>query len=104
MGLGIEEFVADGMIQTGDRTIREIEKMKLRRTRIQQSTYPLALEGDFHILPLFNVMKPWKAERWKPIPDSETCFSTGSGNLDRMLSGGCERDHKLYLRLTRRFL
>jgi len=97
MGLGIEEFVADGIIilKRGggerDRMIREIEILKLRGTRIQQSTYPFTLEGGFHVLPLFNVVKPEKAERWKPIPDSETHFSTGNEDLDRVLDGGYER-------------
>ena len=71
--------------------IREIEIIKLRGTRIQQSIYPFTLEGGFHVLPLFNVVKPEKAERWKPIPDSEKHFSTGSQDLDRALNGGYER-------------
>ena len=71
--------------------IREIEILKLRGTRIQQSTYPFTLEGGFHVLPLFSVVKPEKAEKWRPIPDSETHFSTGSEDLDRVLGGGYER-------------
>jgi len=77
--------------------IREIEIVKLRGTRIRQPIYPFTLEGGFHVLSLFKVVKPEKPERWKPIPDSETHFSTGSEDLDRVLGGGYERGSYIIL-------
>jgi hypothetical protein len=71
--------------------IREIEILKLRGTRIQQSTYPFTLEGGFRVLSTFRVVKPEKPQKWKPIPDSETHFSTGNEELDRVLGGGFDR-------------
>jgi hypothetical protein len=71
--------------------IREIEILKLRGTRIQQPAYPFTLDGGFRVLLPFSVVKPDKPEMWKPIPDSETHFSTGSEDLDKALGGGYEK-------------
>ena len=71
--------------------IRELEILKLRGTRIQYPTLHFTLEGGFHILSRFSVLKPENPQMWKPIPDSETHFSTGNEELDRVLGGGFER-------------
>lgn len=68
--------------------MREIEISKLRGTRLPQSTFMFTLEGGFHVLAPFVGRKIEKAERWKPIPDTETHFPSGSQDLDRVLGGG----------------
>ena len=68
--------------------MRELELSKLRGTRLPQFTFMFTLEGGFHILTPFSAKMPKEVGKWKPIPDSETRFSTGSQDLDRVLSGG----------------
>jgi hypothetical protein len=74
-----------------NKVIRELEILKLRGTRIHQTKYYFTLEGGFHILPTFKIVKSNNFNKWCPIPDSDTHFSTGNEDLDKVLGGGFER-------------
>jgi KaiC/GvpD/RAD55 family RecA-like ATPase len=94
VGLDVEEFVADGVIilrRGGEDRVREIEIAKLRGTKIKQSIHMFTLEGGFNIMLPFKVKTLEKPEKWKPIPDREGYFSTGSPDLDKVFGGGYPR-------------
>lgn len=93
VGLGIEEFVADGLIllRRGDiegRPFRELEIIKLRGRRIDRPRMAFTLEGGFRAIPPFT--GDWAGERgaFEPVPDPKGGFSTGNEGLDAILGGG----------------
>ncbi|MEM2881884.1 MAG: ATPase domain-containing protein [Candidatus Bathyarchaeia archaeon] len=93
VGLGIEEFVADGLIllRRGDiegRIFRELEIIKLRGRKIERPKMAFTLEGGFRAIPQFA--GDWIGERGKfePMPDPKGGFSTGNEGLDALLGGG----------------
>jgi KaiC/GvpD/RAD55 family RecA-like ATPase len=93
VGLGIEEFVADGLIllrrgEIEGRLFRELEVVKLRGRRIDRHKMAFTLEGGFKALPPFA--GDWGGERgaFEPLPDPEGMFSTGNEGLDAALGGG----------------
>jgi len=96
IGESAEDFVADGafilrrLVYRG-RTLRELEIVKLRGTRIDSPTHPYTLEGGFTVFPPFTHEALRRLERLKRIPDSDTHFSTGNTSLDRILGGGYPR-------------
>ncbi len=96
VGLGIEEFVADGIIKLsrrreGEGIIRELEILKLRGTRIPDPVHLFTLEEGFNILPVFNITKVREQRSWNPIKDPRGFFSTGNVDLDNVLHGGFRR-------------
>jgi len=97
MGLGIEEFVADGIIRLskseleGGRIFREVEILKMRGTLIQENHSVFTLKDGFKALPPFEAKIAAKPSRFGPRPDADECFSTGSQDLDRMLGGGYQK-------------
>jgi len=93
IGTNIEEFVADGVFvlrkrKINGRLLREIEISKLRGTKIDQSTYLFTLDKGFHVFSPYTPRFPRKFKKFKPIPDTETHFSSGSVELDKLLGGG----------------
>jgi len=94
LGVGVEEFVADGVIllrnvECGEgRFAREIEIKKLRGKRLRLPLYLFTLEGGFRVFQPFELQTFERKERFQPIKDPEGFFSTGSESLDRMLGGG----------------
>jgi len=96
IGTGVEEFVADGVIvlnrriQDG-RNLREMDILKLRGTRIKRPRHLFTLENGFHVFPKFTFKMPEQKRRFKPRPDTEMCFSSGSRDLDELLGGGWRR-------------
>jgi KaiC/GvpD/RAD55 family RecA-like ATPase len=92
LGLGIEEFVADGVITLRRRKIdgrlaRRIEITKLRGTRIESPSHPFTLEGGPHVIPPFSHESLGQLNQLEHIPDYEGHFSTGNKSLDRILGG-----------------
>jgi len=93
LGLGMEEFVADGVIilrrgMLDGRVIRELEITKLRGTRIDSPRHLFTLEGGFTVVPPFSHRPLEQMGRLKPVPNSDNFFSTGNRSFDKMLGGG----------------
>jgi KaiC/GvpD/RAD55 family RecA-like ATPase len=96
MGFGIEEFVADGIIVLGrsrldGRILRELEIFKMRGTPTAEAWAVYTLKDGFHVYPPFKPKPADKPCRFKPQPDKEKFFSSGSPDLDAMLGGGYPR-------------
>lgn len=96
IGLGLEEFVADGLIilrrmRLEDRPFRELEIVKLRGTKLAQEKMAFTLEGGFQAIPAFGEKPIEKPGRFQPIPDPLGKFSSGCAELDRILGGGYGR-------------
>jgi len=94
LGISMEEFVADGVLilkREKEFGIRELEIQKMRGTRVPQFHQMFTLDGGFQLIASFSMPKPTTTATWEPIPDSDTHFSTGSRDLDRMLDGGYRR-------------
>jgi hypothetical protein len=95
IGLGLEEFVADGLIilrrmRLEDRPFRELEIVKLRGTKLIQEKMAFTLEGGFRAFPAFEEKPIPEPKRFQPIPDPPGRFSSGCAELDRII-GGYER-------------
>ncbi|MEM1585826.1 MAG: ATPase domain-containing protein [Candidatus Bathyarchaeia archaeon] len=97
MGLGLEEFVADGIILLrrsefeGGRFLREMEILKMRGTSTPEARLAFTLKGGFKAFPPFKPKPIEKPSRFQPQPDTEEFFSSGSPDLDEMLGGGYPR-------------
>ncbi|MEM2327017.1 MAG: ATPase domain-containing protein [Candidatus Bathyarchaeia archaeon] len=93
MGLGIEEFVADGIIllrrtRLDGRLLRDLEILKMRGTPTPETQAVFTLKDGFKVFPPFKPKPIEKPRRFEPQPDTEKYFSTGSPDLDNMLGGG----------------
>ena len=96
IGMGIEEFVADGVLKLNtaildDRLLRSIEILKLRGTMLKQRKIIFTLHGGFKAFPPFpySRLEPIKnLRRFQPISDQLDKCSTGSESLDEALGGG----------------
>jgi KaiC/GvpD/RAD55 family RecA-like ATPase len=96
MGLGMEEFVADGVIvlkrgMLDGRVIRELEITKLRGTRIDSPRHPFTLEGGFTVFEPFSHKPIDQMGRLKYVPNSDDYFSCGNRALDKILGGGAPK-------------
>ncbi|MEM1539628.1 MAG: ATPase domain-containing protein [Candidatus Bathyarchaeia archaeon] len=93
IGLGMEEFVADGVIWLKSRDmdghrLRELEIIKLRGAKLKEPRLIFTLNGGFTVFPPFQFTLPEKPKRFQPIPDPPGKYSTGSITLDKALDGG----------------
>ncbi len=90
IGIGLEEFVVDGVILLkrrfyDERLLRELEVIKLRGTRVLNPLLTFTLDNGFHVFP------PAKPEifetygKYEIIPHGKDHFSTGIGDLDRLI-------------------
>jgi len=91
IGMGIEEFVVDGIFilrrQLHDGyTIRELEIAKMRGTRIEEPRRIFTLHGGFRVFTPLR-FEPMKPRRFTPIPNPPHRFSTGHRQLDEILGG-----------------
>jgi len=96
IGLGIEEFVADGIImlrrtRMDGRLLRDLEILKMRGTPTPENQAVFTLKDGFKVFPPFKPKPIEKPRRFQPQPDTEEYFSTGSPSLDEMLGGGYPR-------------
>ncbi|MEM2588139.1 MAG: ATPase domain-containing protein, partial [Candidatus Bathyarchaeia archaeon] len=106
IGLGIEEFVADGIIHLrrneleSGRIIRDLEILKMRGAPIYEARNVFTLKGGFKVLPPFEARFTEKPSRFNPIPDKGDYFSTGSPNLDEMLGGGYPKGSSVLIEIA----
>jgi len=96
IGLGVEEFVADGIIVLkrrlfDDRPLRELEVLKMRGSPTPRVHVVFTLKDGFRVLLEFKPKPVEKPGRFKPRPDPEGYFSSGSPDVDEMLGGGYPR-------------
>ena len=93
IGLGLEEFVVDGIFllhnfEVENKFFRELKIIKLRGTEIIRKKAIFSLHNGFKVFKPFKWLKPKKPKKFKPIPDSKEYFSSGSKDLDLILGGG----------------
>jgi hypothetical protein len=96
IGLGIEEFVADGIIVLKRRLLerrpfRELEILKMRGSPTPEVQAVFTLKDGFKVFTPFKPKPVERPGRFKPRPDTEDVFSSGSSDLDEMLGGGYPR-------------
>ena len=93
IGLGMEEFVADGIIllrsdELEGYPFRDLEIVKLRGVRLGQRKLVFTLEGGFKVYPQLKPKPIERPKRFQPTPDLPDRYSTGSRSLDEALGGG----------------
>ncbi|MBS7608496.1 AAA family ATPase [Candidatus Bathyarchaeota archaeon] len=91
IGLGVEEFVSDGVILLkrriyNERLLRELEIVKLRGTRINYPRLTFTLDGGIHIFPPQTIFTQ-DLGRYEVIPHGENYYSTGISDLDKLIGG-----------------
>ena len=93
IGLGMEEFVADGVLLLERRIfdgmlLREITILKLRGTEFANPTLPFTLKGGFQVFkPLPPGRIEWPTGKFEVIPHEKDYLSTGVRQLDRIVKG-----------------
>lgn len=92
LGLGIEEFVADGVIilrrfYHNDMLVREIEIQKLRGTKLNQQKFLFTLSKGFKIFHPFNVEKSENYPKFEAQRGTQTHYPSGIPELDEILGG-----------------
>lgn len=91
------DYLMDGVIrleqtQIENRRLRIIHLTKLRGVLIHQPQYVFTLQdGMFRSFNRFKAPLIENPRQWKPMPDTEKCFSTGCEDLDKILGGGFRR-------------
>ncbi|MDY6931276.1 MAG: ATPase domain-containing protein [Halobacteriota archaeon] len=91
------DYMVDGIVLLRDiridyRRAREVLVKKLRGTNIRQPNYPFTLQnGRFRCFMPFDRSNVEKPKKQSLTPDTGTHISTGSLDLDRLLSGGYRR-------------
>ncbi|MFH2112514.1 MAG: ATPase domain-containing protein [Candidatus Bathyarchaeota archaeon] len=101
LGMGVEEFVADGIISLRRRvvngsTLRELEITKMRGTLVERPLHLFTLHGGFNALPPFQPAEISQPRPYTPRPDREDTYSTGNQQLDT-LTGGLRRGDTVYV-------
>lgn len=104
IGLGIEEFVADGVIQLKTDEIngyrlRKMEILKLRGVKLKEPRLVFTLEDGFKIIPQCKPKLPEKPARFQPLPDPPGKYSTGSESFDTVLGGGITKGSVMLLEI-----
>jgi hypothetical protein len=102
LGLGVEEFVADGIISLHRRvvngsTIRELEVTKMRGTLVERPLHLFTLHRGFNAIPPFQAAEISRPTPYQAQPDGGG-YSTGNGHLDA-LTGGLRRGDTVYLEM-----
>jgi len=92
IGLGIEEFVSDGIIVlekrwVEGRLLRELVVEKMRGTRMARTRFLFTLHNGFKVFQPFKAGRVEEPRRFQPIPHTEERFSTGSEELDEIIGG-----------------
>jgi len=103
IGVGVEEFLADGIILlrragAGGVTTRSLEVVKMRGTEIQAPQQLFTLHGGFKALEPFREKPRGKGLPFTPTPDDTERYGTGTPELDAA-TGGLRRGDTILIRL-----
>lgn len=103
IGLGVEEFVADGIIALRRETLnggvfRELEIIKMRGTLIERPLHAFTLHRGFRVLPIFRNKPIGHPKRYRPNPDHDGHYHTGSPGLDE-ITGGYRKGDTVFFEL-----
>jgi KaiC/GvpD/RAD55 family RecA-like ATPase len=120
LGSGFEAFVADGIItleRDDESGIRRIRIPKLRGTKLPQTRFLYSLYHGFRLIPPLSRTKLLVSDRklskfysklegsmkkpWTPVPHTETRFSTGNLELDKIANRGFEKGAYVILEVER---
>jgi len=106
IGLGMEEFVADGVIhlrvgRLEQRLFRDMAIRKMRGTEVSEDEVGFTIKGGFKAFISFETKPIEKREKFKPLPDPPGKFSAGSEELDSLLDGGYLRGSTVLLEISR---
>lgn len=102
LGLGIEEFVADGVLRFSQREVdgrilRILDIHKMRGTKIGKREHLFTLDHGFRVLTPFDATILNDGHSFEPIQSDTAHRSTGIKGLDMMLGGGFRRgSHNLF--------
>jgi KaiC/GvpD/RAD55 family RecA-like ATPase len=102
LGLGIEEFVADGVLkfiqkEIDGRIIRNLSIHKMRGTKIGRREHVFTLDGGFRVLSPFDPSLANNGHTYPVIKNSASHSSTGIKDLDIILGGGLKRGSHILL-------
>src|SRR5207244_12105290 len=102
LGLGIEEFVADGVLkftqkEIDGRVIRNLVILKLRGTKIGRREHMFTLDGGFRMLSPFDSSQTNNGHSYPVIKNTASHSSTGIKSLDTILGGGLKRGSHILL-------
>jgi len=102
LGLGIEEFVADGVFkftqkEIDGRVIRNLVIHKLRGTKIGRREHMFTLDGGFRMLSPFDSSQANNGHSYPVIKNTASHSSTGIKGLDTILGGGLKRGSHILL-------
>jgi len=106
IGLGIEEFVADGVIHLRARKMeknlfRDMLIRKMRGTEVEEDKIAFTIKDGFRAFMPFEARPVKRRARFKPLPDPPEKFSTGSKDLDELLDGGYPRGSTVLFEISR---
>ena len=97
IGTGVEEFIADGIIELGlleldGHGIKQLTLRKLRGAFVPHHILPYSLEGGrFRVIVPFTLKPRVDVGRFQPVQDTADRFSTGIPEFDLLLGGGYPR-------------
>jgi len=106
IGLGVEEFIADGVIllrvrRVEERLYRDLSIRKIRGTEIKEDEIGFTIKDGFKAFSSFKTNPMKRKGKFKPIPDPPGKFSTGSEDLDKLLDGGYPKGSTVLLEIGR---
>ncbi|MEM2921352.1 MAG: ATPase domain-containing protein, partial [Candidatus Bathyarchaeia archaeon] len=92
IGLGIEEFVADGVIvflrlEYEQRLLRELHVLKFRGSEISRHMSVFTLKEGFKVFTPISNREIAHPKKFVPIPHSKEYFSSGIEDLDKLIAG-----------------
>jgi KaiC/GvpD/RAD55 family RecA-like ATPase len=107
IGLNVEEFVADGIIILKrsiieNKPLRILEILKMRGSPTPEARALFTLKDGFKVFLPFTYKTTERKNRFKPQPDTEGYFSTGSPDLDKMLGNGYPRGSTVLIEIDKR--
>ena len=95
-GVGVEEFVADGVItlqfhESDGRVYREIEVLKMRGAKLDRTRCLFSLDEGFKVFMPIGIDQVKKQKVFNGIVDLPDRYSSGLVQLDDILGGGYQK-------------